>query len=111
FKCTFYIMDLQYDALYRMIQLGVFYLPRDRHDFSVINDALEVLLHAQLSLNRKLMKRHSFHTPMKVSPQSWEALTHLEDQFKSPSDFEIILALRKAQDKWGTKVNAVNSSQ
>ncbi|CAG8616168.1 1962_t:CDS:10 [Funneliformis mosseae] len=107
-KCTFYIMDLQYDALYRMIQLGVFYLPRDRHDFCVINNALEVLLHAQdivkqsatyclahlrgqhssssqTSLNRKLMQRKSFHTPMKVPPQSWEVLRHLEDQCKSPS--------------------------
>lgn len=45
-----FVMDLRYHAVYRMIQLGVFYLPRDRYNFRVLPDAFEILHQAQVSI-------------------------------------------------------------
>ena len=49
-RCTLFVMDLRYHAVYRMFQLGVFYLPRDRHNFRVLTDAFEILHQAQVSI-------------------------------------------------------------
>ncbi|CAG8611478.1 360_t:CDS:10, partial [Paraglomus occultum] len=86
-RCTLFVMDLRYHAVYRMFQLGIFYLPRDRHNFRVLTDAFEVLHQAQAIIkqsaqrclacfrtlpatpkttSRHAMMRSSFHTPMKV---------------------------------------------
>jgi len=47
FRCSMFIMDLRYDAIYRMVLLGCFYLPRDHYDFGVLLRAIEVLMQAQ----------------------------------------------------------------
>jgi hypothetical protein len=47
FQCNLYAMDLKFDAIYRMIRLDRFYLPRDQHDLSVVLSAIEVLSQAK----------------------------------------------------------------
>jgi len=88
FRCDLFVMDLKYEAIYRMIHLGRFYLPRDRCDFDVLSNAIEVLLQTKTIVTRSAkvcitkfrnthtrqgtppptsnMTRPSFHTPMKV---------------------------------------------
>ncbi|RUS20333.1 hypothetical protein BC937DRAFT_95471 [Endogone sp. FLAS-F59071] len=48
FRCDLFAMDLRYDAIYRMVRLGRFYLPRDRYDFGVVPTAIQVLLQAKV---------------------------------------------------------------
>ncbi|KAF0431149.1 hypothetical protein F8M41_005444 [Gigaspora margarita] len=86
--CTVYAMDLKYEAIYRMILLGKFYLPRDNSDLGVLPTSIERLMQIKtimacsaeivkkknqnLSDNKIIqdslieMTRPSFHTPMKV---------------------------------------------
>jgi len=52
FRCDLFVMDLKFDGLYRMIRVGRFYLPRDRHNFSVLPDAIEVLLQGKRIVTR-----------------------------------------------------------
>ncbi|CAG8697679.1 6267_t:CDS:2, partial [Scutellospora calospora] len=44
FQCRLFVMDLKYEAIYRMILLGKFYLPRDNSDFSVLPTSIERLM-------------------------------------------------------------------
>ncbi|CAG8578662.1 2393_t:CDS:10 [Cetraspora pellucida] len=94
FQCRVYAMDLKYEAIYRMILLGKFYLPRDSSDFGVLPTSIERLMQVKNIMNcsaeickRKIqnlanneiirndrngtplnnkMMRTSFHTPLKV---------------------------------------------
>ncbi|KAG0166765.1 hypothetical protein DFQ29_000852 [Apophysomyces sp. BC1021] len=43
YRCTLLVMDLLYHAIYRLIPLTIFYLPRDRYDFAVLTDTFEAL--------------------------------------------------------------------
>ncbi|CAG8731878.1 861_t:CDS:2, partial [Acaulospora morrowiae] len=43
FQCRLFVMDLKYEAIYRMILLGKFYLPRDSSDFGVLPTSIERL--------------------------------------------------------------------
>ncbi|CAG8575447.1 10572_t:CDS:10 [Ambispora leptoticha] len=45
-------LDLKYEAIYRMVLLGRFYLPRDHHDFSVFTRGIEVMLQTQAIIFR-----------------------------------------------------------
>ncbi|KAI9497237.1 hypothetical protein BDB00DRAFT_805617 [Zychaea mexicana] len=44
FRCTLFVMDLKYQAVYRLIPLAVFYIPRDLHDFDVLSSSFEALV-------------------------------------------------------------------
>jgi len=88
FRCDLFVMDLKFDAIYRMIRLGRFYLPQDRHNFDVLPGVINILLqtksiiiksaehcvkcYRQIHTREKTppqknnMTRPSFHTPMKV---------------------------------------------
>lgn len=94
FRCDLFVMDLKYNAVYRMIRLGRCYLPRDRHDFAILYPTIELLLQAKSIVIRSArlcvtsfrntlklsgtqtpppknkMTRPSFHTPLKIPRSS-----------------------------------------
>ncbi|KAI8146886.1 hypothetical protein BJV82DRAFT_596837 [Fennellomyces sp. T-0311] len=49
FRCTIFVMDLMYQATYRLIPLSIFYLPRDRHDFDCLGNTFEALVTMRVS--------------------------------------------------------------
>ncbi|CAG8614229.1 11295_t:CDS:10, partial [Diversispora eburnea] len=90
FQCRLFAMDLKYEAIYRMILLGKFYLPRDNSDLGVLPTSIERLMQIKTIMTcsteicrkdiqnlskRKTsqrnvilhneMTRPSFHTPIK----------------------------------------------
>ncbi|CAG8592853.1 4605_t:CDS:10 [Paraglomus occultum] len=94
FQCSVFVMDLKFDAIYRMILLGKFFLPQNIHNLSVLPTAIEELMQIKDIVSRSAelcvqslsrcnkdssitstvpatplrngMMRPSFHTPMKV---------------------------------------------
>ncbi|RHZ84847.1 hypothetical protein Glove_74g86 [Diversispora epigaea] len=91
FQCRLFAMDLKYEAIYRMILLGKFYLPRDSSDLGVLPTSIERLMQMKTIMTcsaeickKKIqnlskretiqgnvtlineMTRPSFHTPIKV---------------------------------------------
>ncbi|CAG8674653.1 2211_t:CDS:2, partial [Acaulospora morrowiae] len=90
FQCSMFVMDLKFDAIYRMILLGKFFLPQNIHNLNVLSMAIEELMQIKniISNSAKLcfqcnkdpsitstilttpirnkMTRPSFHTPIKV---------------------------------------------
>ncbi|KAI9479628.1 hypothetical protein BDB00DRAFT_173164 [Zychaea mexicana] len=43
FRSTLFVMDLQYQGVYRLIPLSVFYIPRDGNDLVVLSSCYEAL--------------------------------------------------------------------
>ncbi|RIB04499.1 hypothetical protein C2G38_2283909, partial [Gigaspora rosea] len=94
FQCSVFIMDLKFDAIYRMIPLRKFFLPQNIHNLNIIAIAIEELMQARNIICRSAklcfqdlfqrskvpsiasttpvtpirngMMRQSFHTPIKV---------------------------------------------
>ncbi|CAG8850648.1 14286_t:CDS:2, partial [Gigaspora margarita] len=91
FQCRLFAMDLKYEAIYRMILLGKFYLPRDSSDLGVLSTSIERLMQIKTIMTcsaeickKKIqnlskretiqgnatlineMTRPSFHTPIKI---------------------------------------------
>ncbi|CAJ0907449.1 1045_t:CDS:2, partial [Entrophospora sp. SA101] len=52
YQCNLYTMDLKYSGIYRMILLGVFYLPRSHHDFGVFQRTIELLTQFKVIVNQ-----------------------------------------------------------
>ncbi|CAG8580638.1 1362_t:CDS:10 [Funneliformis caledonium] len=44
FQCSVFVMDLKFDAIYRMILLGKFFLPQNVHNLNVLSIAIEELM-------------------------------------------------------------------
>ncbi|CAG8627314.1 133_t:CDS:10 [Ambispora gerdemannii] len=89
FQCRLFVMDLKYEAIYRMILLGKIYLPRDSSDLGVLPTSIERLMQMKTIMTRSTeickknihlskretiqgnvtsineMTRPSFHTPIK----------------------------------------------
>ncbi|CAG8488247.1 6313_t:CDS:2, partial [Scutellospora calospora] len=51
FLCRVYTMDLKFEAIYRMILLGKFYLPRDSSDLGVLPISIERLMQVKNIMN------------------------------------------------------------
>ncbi|KAI9498490.1 hypothetical protein BDB00DRAFT_800507 [Zychaea mexicana] len=61
FMCTVFVMDLVYQATYRMIPIAIFYLPLSRHDFSVLPLAYESLLEVRHLMVSSAQKCFAFY--------------------------------------------------
>ncbi|KAI9251767.1 hypothetical protein BDA99DRAFT_541180 [Phascolomyces articulosus] len=61
FMCTVFVMDLVYQATYRMIPIAVFHLPRSRHDFIVLPQAYESLLKVRNLMLSSAQKCFAFY--------------------------------------------------
>lgn len=59
--CTVYAMDLKYEAIYRMILLGKFYLPRDNSDLGVLPTSIERLMQIKVSINAEIYNIIGFY--------------------------------------------------
>lgn len=94
FQCSVFAMDLKFDAIYRMILLGKFFLPQNIHNLYVLSIAIEELMQTRSTISRSAelcfqsliqhnkdpsitstipatpirngMMRSSFHTPIRV---------------------------------------------
>ncbi|CAG8649157.1 1746_t:CDS:10 [Gigaspora rosea] len=94
FQCSVFAMDLKFDAIYRMILLGKFFLPQNIHNLNVLSIAIEELMQTKSIISRSAelcfqsvfqcnkdpsitstipatpirnrMARPSFHTPIRV---------------------------------------------
>ncbi|KAI7853080.1 hypothetical protein BDC45DRAFT_606962 [Circinella umbellata] len=65
FKCTMFVMDLKYQATYRLIPLSIFYLPRSRQGFYVLPFAYESLAILRKMTYFNANKCHAFHLKKK----------------------------------------------
>jgi len=45
-----FVMDLKFDAIYRMILLGKFFLPQNIHNLNVLSMAIEELMQIKVSI-------------------------------------------------------------
>ncbi|KAI7856005.1 hypothetical protein BDC45DRAFT_70134 [Circinella umbellata] len=82
FTCTLFIMDLVYKAIYRMIPLSVFYLPRSHHDYSVLPATFESMITLKKYMISNARRCFAFHrqATFKQTVRS----TYIVDSFDTP---------------------------
>ncbi|CAG8627940.1 8327_t:CDS:10, partial [Ambispora gerdemannii] len=92
FQCRLFAMDLKYEAIYRMILLGKFYLPRDSSDLGVLPTSIERLIQMKEASPTKDISSHiesHSYEEKGITPDPLPEIEYSSTQSESSTEPEI----------------------